>query len=207
MNRLEAKRLAQLPVDEQLRAFERMVVRNRMVAAILERAERLGLPQWYLAAGCLFQTVWNLLHGFPVTHAIRDYDVFYFDASDLSWDAEDAVIRRSADTFAELGVTVEVRNQARVHLWYPGRFGVAVAPFTSCEDGIDAFAMTTCCVAVRREHAALRTYAPYGFSDLFNLTLRPNPVRAPRTVYEEKARRWMAVWPGLRAMPWPTAEP
>ena len=54
---------------------------------------------------------------------IRDYDLFYFDDSDLSWEAEDRAIRRCAALFADLGVTVELRNQARVHLWYEMRFG------------------------------------------------------------------------------------
>jgi hypothetical protein len=53
---------------------------------------------------------------------VKDYDVFYFDDSDLSWDAEDAVIRRVQEAVADLGVTVEVKNQARVHLWYEQRF-------------------------------------------------------------------------------------
>ena len=34
-----------------------------MVHEVLDRAERLDLPDWYLAAGCLFQTVWNVLDG------------------------------------------------------------------------------------------------------------------------------------------------
>ena len=143
-----------------------MVLRNPVAAEMLVRAAGLGLPQWYLTAGCLFQTVWNVLHGLPVTNGIRDYDLFYFDASDLSWEAEDVVIRRCADAFGDLGVVVEVRNQARVHLWYPDRFGVQVAPFATCEDGVDAFAMTTCCVAMRHDPHGLRTYAPHGFSDL-----------------------------------------
>ena len=51
-------------------------------------------------------------------YGVNDYDVFYFDA-DLSWEAEDRVInalRRASD---QLGVRIEVRSQARVHLWYP----------------------------------------------------------------------------------------
>jgi hypothetical protein len=203
---VEGKALAQLPVELQLRAFEGMVRQNPVVEAVLQRAEGLALPQWYLTAGCLFETVWNLLHGLPVTHGIRDYDLFYFDAADLSWEAEDAVIRRCASVFSGLDAVVEVRNQARVHLWYPDRFGVAVEPFATCEDGVDAFAMTTCCVATRQIDGALRTYAPHGFGDVFNMVLRPNPVRAPRAVYETKARRWMAAWPRLRMLPWPTPD-
>jgi uncharacterized protein len=176
--------LGQLPVDAQLTAFEDLIAGNPVVTAILDRAAVLALPDWYLTAGCLFQTVWNALHGFPPTRGIRDYDLFYFDDRDTSWDAEDRVIRTCAGAFGNLGVPVEVRNQARVHLWYPDRFGVAVEPFRTCEDGVDSFAMTTCCVATRRIDGSLRTYAPHGFGDLFNLVLRPNPVRATQAVYE-----------------------
>jgi hypothetical protein len=204
VDRIERRRVAQLPVAEQLAAFEDAIGQNPLVATILDRASGLGLRELYLTAGCLFQTVWNGLHGFPPTHGIRDYDLFYFDDRDTSWEAEDLVIRQCADAFRDLGVPVEVRNQARVHLWYPDRFGVTVAPFRTCEDGIDAFAMTTCCVATRRIDGGLRTYAPHGFSDLYNLVLRPNPVRATRAVYEAKARRWLAVWPDLEVLPWPS---
>ena len=203
MRTQDGRRLAQLPVDQQLQAFHSLVSANPLVVTVLERAARLRLPGWYLTAGCLFQTIWNVLHGFPATHEIRDYDLFYFDDTDTSWEAEDAVIRRCADAFADVAAPIEVRNQARVHLWYPDRFGVVVEPFRSCEDGIDAFAMTTCCVGTRIVDGQWRTYAPHGFADVFNLVLRPNPVRAPRAVYEEKARRWSAVWPDLKVLPWP----
>ena len=138
------------------------------------------------------------------TRGIRDYDLFYFDDCDTSWDAEDRVIRVCAEVFGDLGVPVEVRNQARVHLWYPDRFGVTVEPFRTCEDGIDSFAMTTCCVATRRVEGVWRTYAPHGFADLYNLVLRPNPVRATRAVYEAKAGRWQGLWPDLQVLPWPS---
>jgi uncharacterized protein len=200
----ERRRLAQLPVDEQLRSFEAMIACNPLVDSVLDRAAALALPAWYLTAGCLFQTVWNALHGLAPTHGIRDYDLFYCDDSDTSWEAEDRVIRHCAEAFGDLGAPVEVRNQARVHLWYPDRFGVAVDPLRTCEDGIDTFAMTTCCVATRRVDGRLRTYAPHGFADLYNLVLRPNPVRASQAVYEKKARRWLSLWPDLQLLPWPS---
>ena len=64
--------------------------------------------------GSVFQTVWNVLDGRNPTAGISDYDVFYFDASDLSWDAEDAVVKRAADLFGDLDVAIEIRNEARV---------------------------------------------------------------------------------------------
>ena len=104
---------------------------------MLARAEGLGLTDWYLAAGCLFQTVWNVLEGHDPERGIGDYDLIYHDGTDLSWEAEDVVIRRCAAAFADLGAEVEVRNQARVHLWYEDHFGVPYAPLTSSAAAVD----------------------------------------------------------------------
>lgn len=49
-----------------------------------------------------------------------------------------------------------------------------------------------------------RVYAPHGLSDVFNLVVHPNPVLAPREVYEAKAARWKEEWPQLTVLPWPT---
>ena len=92
---------------------------------LLRRLRSIGLPQWRIVAGCLYQTVWNVLTGRPRRTGIKDYDVIYFDAADLSWEAEDAVIRRVAAATRDCLGPVEVRNQARVHLWFEARFGCA----------------------------------------------------------------------------------
>jgi hypothetical protein len=195
---------ARLPVDEQLAAFHAALGENPVLTEVLRRAVGLALPGWYVTAGCLVQTVWNVMTGRPSTAGIQDYDLFYFDGDDLSWDAEDAVIQAGRAMFADLPATVEIRNEARVHLWYERKFGVPCPPHASTEAAIDAFASTTCCLGVRREAGGrLRTYAPHGLSDVFNLVVRPNPVLAPRHVYETKAARWLGEWPDLTVLPWP----
>src|SRR6478609_9907140 len=97
--------------------FLTAALRNPANAIIAEKLFELDLPDAWLVSGCLVQTVWNVLTGRAVDYGINDYDVFYFDP-DTTWAAEDAVIRQLHDAFANLGVTVEIRNQARVHLWY-----------------------------------------------------------------------------------------
>jgi hypothetical protein len=164
------------------------------VAAVLERAPALGVgDDWWLTAGVLFQAVWNELTGRPPGTGVWDADLFYFDA-DTSWDAEDVVIRRGAELFGDLAVPVEVRNEARVHLWYADRFGTPPAPFRDCADAIDAFAAVCCCFGVTVDCDRPRVYAPYGYADLLGLVVRPNPRSpAPRHVYEAKAARWTSV--------------
>jgi len=191
---------------DQRTCFLDLVLRNPTNRAILERAAALEVPDWWLTAGAVFQTVWNVLDGRDPGAGIADYDVFYYDATDLTYEAEDTVVRRAAGLFEDLGVTVEVRNEARVHLWYESRFGVPGVTFTSSVDAIDHFASTTCCFGVSRtSDGELVDYAPHGYDDLFAKRIRPNPRLAPREVYETKARRWQQEWPTVVVDPWPAS--
>jgi len=198
--------LVEAPVSVQAAAFERMVLRNPALVTVLDRMPGLDLPGCWLAAGAVFQTVWNCLSGRDPGAGIKDYDLIYHDSADLGWDAEDRVIRRATGLFADLPVDVEVRNEARVHLWYEGRFGVRCPPYHSTEAAIATFPSTSSCFGVRRSSApdgGLDVYAPFGFTDLFAFRTRPNPALAPRRVYETKTARWRAEWPQLQVLPWP----
>lgn len=198
---------------QRLRAHERMsnaeefvdlVLRNEINRALLLRCPSLGLPDWWLTGGAVFQTVWNVLDGRDPMAGIRDYDLFCFDAGDTSWEAENGVVSRIRRAFEDLDVDIEVRNQARVHLWYEQRFGAPAIPFESSRDAIDHFASTTSCFGLtRNSEGAIQVYAPHGYTDLFARRVRPNPVLAPRDVYDCKTARWAAEWPDLEVEPWP----
>ena len=187
--------------------FLRLVMANPVNAALLDRLPALDLPDWYLAAGCLFQSVWNGLTGKPSTYGISDYDVIYCDRSDLSWAAEDAVIKVCSQAFADIEAKVQVRNQARIHLWYPQKHGIPCAPLCSSREGIDQFLNQSSCFGVRRDRdGRLDVYAPFGFQDLFAMVIRPNSQRDLPGVYHEKATRWCQYWPGLTIVPWPATD-
>ena len=197
-------RAGQLPVDEQLARLRAVLHENLTLIDVLARAAIMDLPGWYLVAGCVYQTVWNMVTGQPAHAGILDYDLAYFDDSDLSWEAEDEVIRAGSAVFAGLPAPVQIRNQARVHLWYEQKFGKPCPPHTSTEAAIDTYEATTACLGVRLERAGRwRIYAPHGLSDVFNLVVRPNPVLAPRHVYQAKTQRWRQQWPQLTILPWP----
>lgn len=175
--------------------FLAVALANASNAALLERLRELDLPDCYLTAGCLFQTCWNSLSGQSLDQGIQDYDVFYCDERDLSWEAEDAVIRRVAAATADLGVKVEVRNQARVHLWYPARFGHDCPPLRSTHEGIDRFLIACTCVGV--EVATGQLYAPHGLDELARGVLRMNPQNPTPALFRAKAESYRARWPWL----------
>ena len=175
---------------------------------MMNRAATLDLPDTWVVSGCLFQTAWNVLAGENPTRGIKDYDVFYFDSADISRESEETANRRAAELFADLGCAIDVRNQARVHLWYAQEFGVEGYPrLERSTDGIDNFLAVCCMVGVQKTQAgALDLYAPFGVDDVLDRVMRPNPWfrTAPGACYQLKAERWRALWPALKVEPFPS---
>jgi hypothetical protein len=177
--------------------------RNQVIAEVLQKAPSLAMANWYLGAGCIAQTVWNFLHGFEATFGIKDYDLVYHDPSDLSLEAQTRYLARATELFAHLHATVEVQNEARVHLWYAEHFGHEIAPYDSVEAAIKSWPTTATCVGVRTASAGgLRVYAPFGLNDLFGMIVRPNKLQITRELYEAKTERWIRLWPKLQRLPW-----
>jgi uncharacterized protein len=165
---------------------------------VLSVARHLCLPDWLVFSGAVYQPVLNHLTGRPLDHGIKDYDLGYFDASDLSYEAEDAVIRRVRADFDEpLRSMVEVRNQARVHLWFEAKFGEPYWPLSCTAEALEWFASATFAVGVGLESDdRLHIQAPFGLADLFALRVVPNPRRKTvgfaRTAADVR-RRWPEV--------------
>lgn len=181
--------------------FLESVCANPVNAELLRRLPALALPQGHLTAGCLFQALWNRRSGRAPGWGVKDYDLFYHDADDLSWAAEDAVIRRVQAAVADLGVNVEVRNQARVHLWYERRFGIPYPALRDCREGIDRYLVACTCVGL--DLASQRLYAPDGLDDLVAGRLRLNPRWPQPALFAAKAASYQARWPWLTVCPAP----
>jgi hypothetical protein len=178
------------------------VRRNASVAALLDRLPPFRLPQVALVAGALFQSVWNLQLGRAPTDSIRDYDVFYFDADDLSAAAEARVNAQLNAACADLGVTIEACNQARVHQWYEAHFGHPYAPLASVDEGISRFLVRCTCVGLQPTvGAAPRLIAPHGLTDLYAGRLARNTPFAPAALFRRKAESYRARWPQLVVVP------
>ncbi|RDW82174.1 hypothetical protein BP6252_03286 [Coleophoma cylindrospora] len=195
---------AQLPLHQQLIHLRSVLARNKTLVAVLTRAATLNLPNWYLAAGAVSQTIWNIVSSLPPETGIDDYDLVYYDSSDLSYEAEDKVIQAGGLLFDDLPVRVEIRNQARVHLWYEKKHGVYCAPHQTVEAGIDSWISTSAMIGIRLEDGGeWSVYAPRGLSDFFNMRVSPNATLGTEEVYNKKVKRWMGIWSGLKAEPWP----
>jgi hypothetical protein len=168
---------------------------------VLETARELDLPDWMVVSGAVYQRVLNHLTGRGPDYGIKDYDLFYFDASDISYEAEDAVIKRAAAAFAPpLREAVEVRNQARVHLWFETKFGESYPPLGSSGAALPRFVSPLFAVGVKlKRDGRLAIIAPFGLDDLFAMRLRPCPGR--EVAFARVAPGVTARWPELRVEP------
>ena len=180
--------------------FLALALRNPVNAAIADELFRLALPDAWIVSGCLVQTAWNVLTGRAVDYGINDYDIFYFDP-DTSWQAEDAVIRQLQGRLSHLRVTIEARNQARVHFWYGEKHRLPYPPLRSSTEGIDRFLTRNTQVGIRRDDAGHDVYAPNGFDDIAGLIVRPNPgPNFSAANYAAKAARWKMLWPEVTVL-------
>jgi hypothetical protein len=180
--------------------FLAATLRNPVNQIIADKLFERALPDAWIVAGSLVQTVWNVLTGRAVDYGISDYDVFYFDP-DTSWEAEDEVIRKLRQRLANLAGVVEVRNQARVHLWYPQKHGRPYPPLRGSTEGIDRFLTKNTQIGIRRTGDGYDVYAPGGFDDVADMIVRPNKTaNFSAANYATKAARWKQLWPEITVL-------
>jgi hypothetical protein len=176
--------------------LDALIRANAPLMQVLALARDMALPDWLIVSGAVYQTVWNHLTDRPITYGLKDYDLVYFDAADISYEAEDVVIQRGRAVFPPpLDEMVEIRNQARVHLWFEAHFGEPYAPLANSAEALTRFLAPAFSVGVRLERDdRLTIVAPFGLDDLFALRLRPNPTRVV-SGFDRTAARIRERWP------------
>lgn len=187
----------------QRAALEGIIRSDPVLMEVLDALRAEALPEGMLVAGAIYNLVWNRLTGRPDLAGVNDIDIFYFDDSDLSYEAEDAVIKRLDGRFAHLPLPVQVRNQARVHLWFPQKFGIPFSPLGSAAEMLGRYASKTHAVAARLEPGGDMTIiAPFGLDDIFSFRIVPNRVLMNRPAHEAKGARAKAIWPEITLIAW-----
>ncbi len=181
----------------------RVILASPILEPIVRKWEKVSLPDCWLVAGAIAQTVWNDAFGFDPDHGVVDVDLVYFDGADLSEDTEAEHASRIRSLYSDCGVKIDVKNEARVHLWYSQRFGYGIPPYTSTEHAIRTFPTTATAIGVQPEcPGGLLISAPFGLSDLFGTIVRPNRVQVTRSIYAAKVIRWRSLWPELKIVDW-----
>ena len=189
-----------LTLNGQMELLSEFVMTIEGVPAVLHEIKK--LPDAWIGAGIIFQNVWNVIHGYELNSFVKDIDIFYWDDNNLSWEAENASITALKKSLSDSTIPIDVKNIARIHLWYEGRFGIPKSPYLSVQESISTWPVMGACMAMRLHNGELEFIAPHGFNDMFTLRVRPNKVLVSQAIYEEKAMKWKEHWPMLTVENW-----
>lgn len=192
------------PLPQTIGDVERLLEAHADLHALLLHVESLGLPDCWIGAGFIRNTVWDVLHGREIdVSRLNDVDVLFFDPGDIRRERESDLEHRLCEIAS--GAIWSVKNQARMHL----RNGDA--PYRDTFDAVAHWAETATAIAARSLRGKVEVMAPHGVQDLLNLIVRPTPAFEQKMdVYRERVRSkdWPARWPKLTMlMAWDEAYP
>lgn len=176
-----------------------IITQNHDVMELLRVCRSLGLNNWCIGAGVVRNLVWDNLHNSPYKGA-SDVDLVYFDK--YLHPSNDALLVAKASSLCS-SVRWDITNQAHVHEWYQASRQLPVSPFQSLEEAISTWPEYCTSVGVALGgNDEISIYAPFGLEDLFSLTVRHNPARVSREVFENRAATKFSAfrWPNLKIL-------
>lgn len=183
--------------------LQNIIMSSKIINLSIERARLLNIENYYIGAGCIAQTVWNYLSNKSLEYGIKDIDFVYFDDKNLDSQSENMIASKVKALYSDLNIEIDVKNEARVHLWYKSHFGYNIEPYTSLEAAIDTWPTTATAIGVRKgNNNEFIVYAPFGLNDLLGKIVRPNKAQITKEIYEKKVTSWLSKWPDLKVIPW-----
>lgn len=189
-------------LEVQCMLLHKILKTNTDLYTVIRNLYKLKLSNCYVGGGCIFQTVWNYQLGYDINYGITDIDLIYFDSNDLSEDAENKAISKANKMFSNVKYIFDVKNEARVHLWYKKKFGVNIEPYTSSESAINTWPTIVSSIGVYHDGNNLRIYAPYGLNDMFGRVVRANKLLITKEVFLKKSNKWKEKWGDVKILNW-----
>lgn len=193
-------------MNDQLDTLICILEKNKELMEMLDYISKLNLPNFYIAAGSVFQTIWNYYDGKDLNFGIKDIDVIYFNNNDLSVekDLEYYNIINDYAKSKKINYEIDVSNEARMHLWKMEHGqGEKSEPYKNSEDAISKWIATVHAIGITKENNQIKVYAPYGLSDIFSKTIRPIKHNAnSKELYDKKVASWNERFNDLTIIEW-----
>lgn len=190
-------------IYEQNEEFVSILKKNKDLMTILDYIYELNLPNFYIAAGSVFQTIWNYYDNKPLNFGIKDIDIIYYDSNNLSKEVEKELEEKIIEHFKELNYKFDVHNEARMHLWKKEKENKNINQYKNSEDAIDHWIATVHSIGITKENDNIKVYAPYGLSDIFSRTIRPIKHKDnSKELYDKKVASWQKRFEKLNIIEW-----
>ena len=193
-------------ISEQYETFISILEKNKDLMAVLDYITELKLPNFYIAAGSVFQTIWNYYDGNDLNFGIKDIDVIYYNNSDLSVE-KDLEYYNIINTYIKakgFNYEVDVSNEARMHLWkIEHNQGDNVEQYKNSEVAMSKWIATVHAIGITKVNDNIKIYAPYGLSDIYSRTIRPIKHNGnSKELYDKKVASWQNRFDNLNIIEW-----
>lgn len=193
-------------ISEQYETFISILEKNKDLMAVLDYITELKLPNFYIAAGSVFQTIWNYYDEKDLNFGIKDIDVIYYNNSDLSVEKDLEYYNIINEYIKSKGFNyeVDVSNEARMHLWkIEHNQGNNVEQYKNSEDAMSKWIATVHAIGITKVNDNIKIYAPYGLSDIYSRTIRPIKHKGnSKELYDKKVASWQNRFDNLNIIEW-----
>lgn len=193
-------------INKQLETFLYILKQNKNLMVMLDYISELNLPNFYIAAGSVFKTIWNYYDVRDLNFGIKDIDVIYYNNDDLSVE-KDIEYYNLINKYAKsknIEYEIDVSNEARMHLWQmKHNQGKKIEQYQNSEDAISKWIATVHAIGITKENDEIKVYAPYGLSDIFSKTIRPiKHENNSKELYDKKVKSWNKRFKDLNIIKW-----
>ena len=192
-------------LNDQIEIAISILKENKELMDMLDYISTLNLPNFYIAAGSVFQTIWNKIDNKDLNYNIKDIDVIYYNDKDLSVEKDLEYFEIINNYCKDKGYKyeIDVSNEARMHIWKKEKFKIDVKPYKSSEDAINKWIATVHAIGITKDKDEIKIYAPYGLSDIFSKTIRPiKHEYNTKDIYDKKANSWKERFDNLTIIEW-----
>lgn len=192
-------------VDEQNDMFIEIIKKNNNLMKVLDYIDKLNLPNYYIAAGSVFQTIWNYFDNVDLNNNIKDIDVIYYNNTNLDVNKDIEICNKIVEfcNNNDLNYEIDVSNEARMHLWKKVHENIEVEQYMNSEDAINYWIANMHAIGITKINNELYVYAPFGLSDIYSRTIRPIKHKYnSKELYDKKVKSWSSRFDNLNIVEW-----
>ena len=162
-----------------VKSIQELIFLDKKRLKLLELVADLALPDSWIGAGFVRNSVWDYLHDLPPT-PLNDVDVIFFSPRE----AYDELKITESLALQEPSINWEVKNQARMHVKHGDK------PYHNCAEAMMHWPEKETAVAVRLDkHGDIELCAPFGTGSLFRGEITHNKARSA-DIFRQRLQQW-----------------
>ena len=192
-------------ISKQNEAFINILKKNTNLMKVLDFIDKLNLPNYYIAAGSVFQTIWNYFDNEDLNNNIKDIDVIYYDKTNLDVNKDILICNKIIEFCKDnnLNYEIDVSNEARMHLWKKQHENKDIEQYKNSEDAMNHWIATVHAIGITKVNNKIQVYAPYGLADIYSKTIRPIMHQYnSKEIYDKKVNSWNSRFDNLNIVKW-----